>query len=498
MTNPDTNFAWFRNDLRLENSKTLETAIREDKLLTPLFILDENILTKMQVPNVRIKFLYESLFNLNKNLSKVGSKLLLIRTKPTDFFSKFSKNKIVKIFVTKDYSTLSIRRDFEIRNSLNKNSQLIHTKGNVIYDFEDNILNKEQKPYKVFTQFKIQWLNKLREEIESLNVKKKLKGSEFLAKEEVLNLENEIEGLGFEVVDIEKLVTEVANIESKFIGGEDEARKEWETFVNEKIRDYNKYRNTLSLDATSKLSPHFKFGTLSVYEVVKDCVEVLGEDFNNFKKKQSGMNAGVEMFLSEIIWREFYKYILANFPNVEKEAFQEKFREIKWENNQEKFKAWCEGKTGYPIVDACMRQLNQDGWMHNRGRMIVASFLCKDLHIDWKWGEKYFRSKLVDYDISANNGGWQWTAGVGTDAVPYFRIFNPIEQGKKFDPTGKFTKKYIPELKNVPLKYLFEPWEMSELEQIESEVVLGKDYPSPIVNHSDARKKALEMYKMSY
>lgn len=483
---------WFRNDLRLYYNRNIEITNRTSENNLPLFILDENISSKNLIPECRLFFLYESLVNLNKNLLKRNSKLLLLKGNPTEILNKISKTRTVKIFASKDYSTFSCRRDEGVKNILGSDSELILTKNNVIYDFEDNIVNKEGLPYKVFTQFKIQWLKKLKEDLEILDFENKFN---FLEKNEVEKLENKFRNLGIEVVDIKDLSK--LNIISEFQGGEDTARKEWKTFFKEKVQNYNKYRNQLDLDGTSKLSPHYKFGTLSIHEVVKDCIEVLGDNFDNFKKKQSGINAGVESYLSEIIWREFYKYILGHFPNVEKEEFQEKYRKIKWSYDKENFKAWCEGKTGYPIVDACMRQLNQTGWMHNRGRMIVASFLCKDLQIDWKWGEKYFRSKLIDYDISANNGGWQWTAGVGTDAAPYFRIFNPIEQGLRHDPDGKFTKKFLPELKDVPVKYLFEPWEMSDLEQIDSNIVIGKDYPKPIVYHKDAREKALKMYKIS-
>ena len=205
---------------------------------------------------------------------------------------------------------------------------------------------------------------------------------------------------------------------------------------------------------------------------------------------------GAEVWLNELIWREFYASILYHFPNVRREAFQPQLRAIPWSNDATAFAAWCEGRTGYPIVDAAMRQLVQTGWMHNRARMIVASFLVKDLLIDWRWGERFFMQHLVDGDPASNNGGWQWTAGVGTDAAPYFRIFNPILQGEKFDPHGDFVRRWVPELARVPARFMQRPWEMTPLEQRQAGCLLGQDYPLPIVDHGAARERTLAAYQL--
>ncbi|PIO48640.1 MAG: hypothetical protein CMR00_03965 [[Chlorobium] sp. 445] len=252
-----------------------------------------------------------------------------------------------------------------------------------------------------------------------------------------------------------------------------------------------KKRDYPSEDGTSLLSAHLRFGTVSVREIL-DQAKIVLEDAKSEEK------LSIETFISEIIWRDFYFQILDHFPFVEKESFKTEMRNIKWENREDYFEAWKNGRTGFPIVDAAMRQLNQTGWMHNRLRMIVASFLVKDLLIDWRWGEKYFMQKLVDGDMAANNGGWQWSASTGTDSQPYFRIFNPISQAQKFDPKGSFIKKFLPELSKVPEKYIHNPAELlqsSPLLQSELGIRLGVDYPLPIVDHAKQREKALKLFK---
>jgi deoxyribodipyrimidine photo-lyase len=205
--------------------------------------------------------------------------------------------------------------------------------------------------------------------------------------------------------------------------------------------------------------------------------------------------AGVQSWINELAWRDFYMQILAHFPHVLRGAFRQQYDALEWENDPDLFAAWCAGRTGYPIVDAAMRQINQEAWMHNRARMIVASFLTKDLLIDWRWGERYFMQHLVDGDLAANNGGWQWAAGTGTDAQPYFRIFNPTSQGQKFDPQGAYVRHYLPELANVPEKFIHEPWKMSEQAQRQAGVQIGRNYPAPIVDHGVQRKRALALYR---
>jgi deoxyribodipyrimidine photo-lyase len=245
----------------------------------------------------------------------------------------------------------------------------------------------------------------------------------------------------------------------------------------------------MDLDATSVLSPYLRFGMLSAGQAVLAAQQALQNAPDKNARK------GAETWLNELIWREFYIAILYHFPQVSRMSFRENLRDIRWNNDPREFEAWCEGRTGYPVVDAAMRQLRNTGWMHNRARMIVASFLTKDLLIDWRWGERWFMQQLVDGDPAANNGGWQWTAGTGTDAAPYFRIFNPVLQSKKFDPQGDYIRRWVPELTRVPGLYLHAPWEMTVDQQRDAGCRLGEHYPLPIIDHSFARQRTLVAYK---
>jgi deoxyribodipyrimidine photo-lyase len=270
-----------------------------------------------------------------------------------------------------------------------------------------------------------------------------------------------------------------------FEPGEAEARRRLEAFTVGPIAHYHERRDRMDLDATSRLSPYLRFGMLSAREAV-----VAAQ-----KAKDDGGGEGAQTWLDELIWREFYAMILFHHPNVRRESFREQYRRIAWRNDEAAFKAWQAGRTGYPAVDAAMRQLQESGWMHNRARMIVASFLTKDLLIDWRWGERHFMQHLIDGDPAANNGGWQWSAGTGTDAAPYFRIFNPITQGEKHDPQGVYIRRWVPELRNVPDEYIHRPWTMPDDLQQEVGCVIGEDYPAPMVSHKVARKRTLAAYK---
>ena len=276
-----------------------------------------------------------------------------------------------------------------------------------------------------------------------------------------------------------------------FPPGEAEARRRLERFVSDRIFAYGEGRNQLDAEGTSALSPYFRFGMLSARTAVVAALKA-GRSAGSAYARQSA-----DAWLSELIWREFYLHILYHFPDVLKTAFQPGLRRIPWRDAPDELEAWKAGRTGYPVVDAAMRQLAETGWMHNRARMIVASFLVKDLLIDWRQGEQHFMDRLVDGDPAANNGGWQWTAGTGTDAAPYFRIFNPVLQSAKFDPQGRFIRRFVPELARVPDRFIHAPWTMSPLEQRACGCVIGQDYPAPIVDREVVKARTLAAYKQS-
>jgi deoxyribodipyrimidine photo-lyase len=276
-----------------------------------------------------------------------------------------------------------------------------------------------------------------------------------------------------------------------FPPGEAEVRGRLDVFLSgdgSPVYAYAESRDRMALDGTSRLSPYLRFGMLSARQAV--AMAGLAREL----AADEDARRSAETWLNELVWREFYQAILYHFPHVLERSFRSNLQAIPWDNDRAAFDAWCEGRTGYPAVDAAMRQLTQTGWMHNRARMIVASFLVKDLLIDWRWGERFFMQHLVDGDPAANNGGWQWTAGTGTDAAPYFRVFNPVNQGKKYDPQGDYVRRWVPELVDIPDRFIHEPWKMPAQTQQSVGCIVGQDYPSPIVDHAWARERTLAAY----
>jgi deoxyribodipyrimidine photo-lyase len=414
---------WFRRDLRLEDNTALNAAIKENKNILPLFIFDENILLELPEVDARVNFIYNNLKKMNKILQQYNSSVLIKKGKPIEIWKELINNYSIKnVYFNKDYEPYAIRRDENLVELFTKNGiKFKRFKDQVIHE-ESEILKADQTPYTVFTPYKNKWLEKFIP-----------LPAENLSTLDHFHKENhpfpKINDLGFK--------------ESRIIV---------KPYDLTRVNNYAETRNYPHLDATSYLSPHLRFGTISVRQII------------------AKLNQENEMFLSELIWREFFMQILFHFPKVVNQNFRAKYDGIQWLNDEKDFERWCNGRTGYPIVDAGMRQLNSTGYMHNRVRMVTAGFLCKHLLIDWRWGEAYFAKKLLDYELSSNNGNWQWAAGTGCDAAPYFRIFNPIEQLKKFDPSLEYVKKWIPELGT-------------------------SDYPKPMIEHKSARSRALEQYK---
>lgn len=420
---------WFRRDLRFIDNHGLFQALTQSKIVNPIFIFDENITKKLDTNDHRLAFIKSQLNNLDKELIKFNSSLNIYYGSPIKIFEKIiNENSIDAVFWNKDYEPYAIKRDKEIEKLLKSNNiKSFNFKDQVIFE-EREVVKNDGSPYVVYTPYSKKWIEKF-----SNKDVKHFKSETFLSK----------------IKRLKKLNTNTKTFDIN----ESNIKPPKVNFNNDVIKNYERDRNTPEINGTSKLGLHLRFGTKSIRSLVKK---------SNLSENKT--------FLKELIWREFFMQILWHFPETTTQCFKSKYEKIKWRNNMDEFNAWCEGKTGYPIVDAGMRELNETGFMHNRVRMITASFLCKHLLIDWRIGEKYFASKLFDYEQSSNIGNWQWVAGCGVDASPYFRIFNPYEQQKKFDKEKVYIKKWISEYETTK-------------------------YPQEIVNHKLARERCLKAYK---
>ena len=418
---------WFRRDLRITDNHALSLALNSGFEVLPLFIFDEDILNQLDdKTDRRVDFIHQSLQNINQELKKYNTSIYSFFGTVNDAFKYLTNEyQIAEVFCNEDYEPNTIKRDENVKLFLeSKNIKFTSIKDQIIFSKND-VLKTDQTPYTVYTPYSKKWKEKLNANYfqnYDCNV------DHFFSHSAPLHT---LEEIGFKKTDLH---FEVPILNQKIIS------------------NYDEYRDYPSLDHTTHLGVHLRFGTISV----RKCVEY-------------ALNHN-QTWLNELIWREFFMQILAHFPKVTTKCFKEKYENIVWRNNEIEFTKWCNGETGYPIVDAGMRELNETGFMHNRVRMIVASFLCKHLLIDWRWGESYFAQKLLDYDLSANNGNWQWSAGCGCDSAPYFRIFNPYEQTKKFDKELIYINHWIPNLNDL-------------------------DYPTPIVEHQFARQRALKTYK---
>jgi len=420
------NIFWFRRDLRIEDNTALNAALNSKDPVIAIFIFDNQIVDRLPKNDARINFIYSQLKRIDSLLKSHGSSLLVCKGNPCDIFAELIiKYNINCVFSNKDYEPYALNRDKKIDIFLKKyNIKFSQFKDQVIFDPHE-ILKDDGLPYTVYTAYKNKWLLNFSKSMISvnttLNLTNFLKFNFFFPSLEMLNFSRStIVVLDYNLNDLGK---------------------------------YSQHRDYPSLDSTSYLSVHLRFGTVSIRKIIND------------------ISNNDTVFLSELIWREFFMQILFHFPHVLNSNFKKKYDSVKWRNNKLEFLSWCEGKTGYPIVDAGMRQLNLTGYMHNRVRMIVAGFLCKHLLIDWKWGAEYFSLKLLDYELSSNNGNWQWAAGTGCDSAPYFRIFNPFTQQKKFDKDFIYIKMWIKDFQK-------------------------DNYLEYIVDHDLARKRALSCYKL--
>jgi len=466
----DVSIWWIRRDLRLRDNYALQEAISTSDIVIPLFILDPKLIESSRSSQRRLDFLYQSLAELDKDLQARGSRLIVRKGNPVDALTDLvNESKAKHIFAEADYSPYARNRDEMVAKRLP-----LKLTGGLSVGHPEALVNQNGKPYKVFTPFMRNW-----------------KAKYIVQADQILSSPERIETpAGIKSESLPALPEATPHL--IFEPGEKAAFAKLDSFLKSPETGISKYadqRNMLDTDGTAGISPYLRFGMLSIRQCVYAAQQVITGGLDDQSK------ASAETWLNELIWREFYIAILYHFPEVMKVSFREEMRAIPWRNEGNEFLAWCEGRTGFPVVDAGMRQLSSTGWMHNRNRMIVASFLVKDLAIDWRWGEKYFMQQLIDGDPAANNGGWQWVAGTGTDAAPYFRVFNPVLQGKKFDPSGDYVRRWLPELKDVPEQFIHSPWKMPMEIQEQSNCIIGEQYPYPIIDHKIARERILEIYK---
>lgn len=466
-----TSLWWIRRDLRLSDNPALHAALKHGPVI-PVFILDPHLLER--TPARRQHFLFGGLAELDAELKKRGSGLVIRRGKPEiELLNLIIETGAQAIFAEEDYTPYARARDERIADSLPLT--LVH--GQTVHH-PASVVKPDGSPYTVFTPFSKAWKALLPASLTPLPAPEHFPPVTLPASTPAFRF------------------SDSSAVESAlFPPGEKEAQRRLYQFTkskNQKITRYHETRNRLDLDGTSALSPYIRFGMISMRQAASAAIQQIASP----TARETG-GEGATAWLNELIWREFYIAILYHFPHVSKTAFNPALANIPWRNNETEFEAWKEGRTGIPVVDAAMRQLRATGWMHNRARMIVASFLVKDLLINWQWGERWFMDNLLDGDPAANNGGWQWTAGTGTDAAPYFRIFNPVLQSAKFDPQGRFIRRFVPELARVPDRFIHAPWTMSPLEQRACGCVIGQDYPAPIVDREVVKARTLAAYKQS-
>jgi deoxyribodipyrimidine photo-lyase len=472
---------WFRRDLRASDNAALYHAMRLCTQVHAVFVLDRAILDLLPQSDRRVEFIRESLVCLDENLRKLAGRaragLIVRHAIAREDIPRLARTLGVQaVFANHDDEPYALERDAQVRGALANAGIAFHTyKDHVVFERQE-ILTQMGKPYAVFTPYKNAWLKK----IDPFFVRP------YPVERYASSLADRPVALSGDVPSLPAIGFAPTNLRAMHIDpGESGAERLLQDFLPRMAR-YHDTRDFPGTKGPSYLSVHLRFGTVSIRKLAGLA----------WSAAQGGCQ-GAAVWLSELVWRDFYAQILSNFPHVVTSSFKPEYDAIRWESGRQAhhlFEAWCAGRTGYPLVDAAMAQINQTGYMHNRLRMVVASFLVKDLGIDWRWGERYFAEKLNDFDLSANNGGWQWASSSGCDAQPYFRIFNPVSQSRKFDPTGKFIRRYLPQLSALSDEDVHEPWAAKPLALAAAGVRLGENYPHPLVEHDQARARTLERY----
>lgn len=461
---------WFRRDLRSYDHAALSRALRQSRAVYCAFIFDTDILDRLEDRHDRrVDFIWHSVRELQAALEGMGGGLIVRHGSARALIPELARELAVNaVFANRDYEPEAILRDAAVEEALRADDiEFVMFKDQVIFE-RDQLLGGSGRPYSVFTPYKNTWLKRVGDT--DLRLHPVAEHASTLAHpgESVMP---SLQSMGFRHTDLAML-----DVKPGMSG----AVACWHAFEDQ-LAAYDRLRNLPALKATSRLSVHLRFGTCSVREMARRAYYASGR--------------GPDAWLAELIWRDFFQMILFFHPRVTNQAYRTEFDAIRWPGSEAHFQAWCEGRTGYPMVDAGMRELNRTGFMHSRVRMIAASFLVKDLLVDWRRGERYFAHKLLDYDLAANNGNWQWAASTGCDAQPYFRIFNPLAQSEKYDPDGAYIRRWVPELASLDNRDIHAPWWLTPIEQQIAGVVLGRDYPAPIVDHTLAREAALALFK---
>ncbi len=465
-----TALVWFRRDLRTHDHAALHHALKAHRRVYCVFVFDTGILDPLPRRDRRVEFILRAVEEVAAALREMGGALIVRHGDPLLEIPRLAGElEAAAVYVNRDYEPAAIARDAEVKRRLaGADCCFTDFKDQVIFD-RDEVMTQGGTPFSVFTPYKNAWLRKL--DAASLQPWPVAEHAAHLAPSRDPEQLPTLQQLGFETAEPSELSLPT---------GMNGAQALFRDFVD-RIDDYAATRDFPAIKGSSHLSAHLRFGTISIRQLVTYA--------------QAQPSRGAASWLAELIWRDFYHAILWHHPRVTRQCFKPAFDALRWDSAPDLLQAWCDGRTGYPLVDAAMRQLAVSGYMHNRLRMVAASFLSKDLGLDWRQGEAWFAEKLLDFDLAANNGGWQWAASTGCDAQPWFRIFNPVTQSEKFDPEGRFIRRYVPELSSVANKFIHAPWKMNAAEQAACGVRIGHDYPAPVVDHAAARARTLARFQ---
>jgi deoxyribodipyrimidine photo-lyase len=464
---------WLRRDLRLADNTALSAALADAHTVIPVFILDDHLLNAKRTQGYRMAWLMQALHTLDRDLRERGARLIVRRGVPAEQLPRLcDESGAAGVYFNRDYSAYAQRRDQAVRRALTQQGYLVKDFKDLVLHEANEVISSTGKHYAVYTPYRRAWSP--------------------LPKPAVLPAPDEMHRLAAPAGLVSEPIPDPALYpnapEPIGVPGEAEAQRRLSQFIYERAHQYKDQRNQPGIDGTSLLSPYLRWGMISPRTCYAAALHAMSATSDQTQRDN------INTWIGELVWREFNHQILARNQHIVTRSFKPAYDHVRWENDERLFECWRTGQTGYPIVDAALRQLNATGWMHNRTRMIAASFLVKDLLIDWRWGERYFMQRLLDGEVANNVGGWQWVAGTGTDAAPYFRVFNPTTQSETYDPSGTYLRRWLPELAAVPTHHLHRPSGLLPMEQQSFGVRIGETYPMPIVDHAEQRERVLALY----